>query len=83
MHNTTTPDPAGHRPSHRSGHLVQRIDALPPWAPPAGRRYWCPTCGYLTHTEVKNTPEIHEITGPEEWIAPDDLQPENGSRGWC
>ena len=58
-----------------TGHLVQRIDALPPWADPAGRRYWCPTCDFLTEAQVKDSPEIHEIAGPDRWITRADLLP--------
>jgi hypothetical protein len=62
-----------------SRHLVQRIDALPPWADLTGRRYWCPTCGHLTHTQITDTPSLHEIAAPGRWITADDVQPASES----
>lgn len=74
----STPEPRTHRP----GHLVQRIDALPPWADEAGRRYTCPTCGFLTHDQVIATLEIHEIAELGRLITEADLEPGEPIEGW-
>jgi hypothetical protein len=54
-------------------HLAIRIDARPPWSPPDGRRYWCPSCGYLTGAALAAAAIPHEIPGPSRVITRADL----------
>jgi hypothetical protein len=57
-------------------HLALRIDAYPPDAEPARRRYWCPSCdGYLTGAELAASRVLHYIPGPERIITAGDLRP--------
>lgn len=51
-------------------HLALRIDARPPWSHPLGRLYWCPQCDdYLTGAQLQSSPVLHDIPGPDRWIA--------------
>ncbi len=53
-------------------HLAFRIDAQPPSTPPQARRFWCPSCGYLTGAALVSAGP-HEIPGPGRVITRADL----------
>ena len=57
-------------------HLIQRIDAYPPWTDFDKRKYWCPVCNYLTGAELRDNPYEHEIATTDRWITAEDLDPE-------